>query len=230
VPLALNEEEAARERSSQPHIAVIKTTQREYEEPDCPIVPLVHKQDLNVRVTASQPHLAVIETVQRPQHKQRSIIEPKVKEPMVVYKSFPHPHAPLREDLLPWARKGAYFIMYDKSATNGYDTRFFHRHCPGVYGSPSRSEMKASSEREPVIVLNLTTYPTLMHDNEWSATLRRLYPEYLNCVCPFHKHMMHGEGIVREYYEISKPYFYLTGLNEEGEDCLRRTRLLSEVR
>jgi len=192
------------------------------------------RSPLSAPIPTPQQVNKVMETVPRPK-KQPS---PQIKlvnrasahMDSVTFQAFPHPHTPLYGDFLSWAAKGAYFVMYDKNGKDGYDYRYWHKQCPGVYGSPSKAEMIEASKREAVLVLNFTQYPILMSDNEWPAVLKRHHADYLVCTCPWHRYVPHGEDVKRVYYEIRKPYFYLTGLNEEGEDCLRRTRLLSEVR
>lgn len=192
--------------------------------------------------------LNVIETVPRPEKdafveirkttavKKKPALVKEKEEVVVVpidYKPFPHPHTPLYGDFLRWAEKGAYFILHDKHGKNGYDYRYFHKNCGGTYGSASKPDMISASQQEPVIIMDLSHYPVLMQEDEWGTVLRLNYPEYLNCVCPSHKYVLRGDGIVREYYQLAKPYFYLTGLNVVGADvdtCFHYTKLLSEVR
>lgn len=163
----------------------------------------------------------------KPLVKQEVLAE--VPLPLVVSQPFPHPEAPLFRDLLPWAAKGAYFIMHDKNGKNGAAYRYFHKNCGGIYAHESKDEMNSASEREPVIVMDLSHYPILMQEEEWGATLRRYYPEYHACVCPYNKYMLRGEGVVREHYVLNRPYFYLTGLNldTDVETCFRYTKLLA---
>ena len=139
----------------------------------------------------------------------------------VVYKPFPDPHRALFGVFLAWAEKGAYFIMHDNRTS-----RYFHRHCEGRYGSPSKPDMVRASQKEPVMVIDLSRYPTLMEEGEWDAYLCHYHPEYKSCQCPSFRYVLTGENINREHYVLTPPYMYLTGLNKEGGDCLRHTKLI----
>lgn len=138
-----------------------------------------------------------------------------------IYKPFPNPDRALFGDFLSWAKKGAYFILQ-----NGETNRYFHKNCGGVYGSPSKPDMISKSQREPVIVIDLSRYPILIQEGEWDAYLTYYCPEYKNCMCPHFRYVLNGEGVNREYYVLTSPYFYLTGLNQEGESCFHYTKLI----
>ncbi len=145
----------------------------------------------------------------------------------IEYKPFPNPTRALYGDFLRWAEKGAYFIMQD---TRSNTTRHYHKHCKGEYGTANIPEMIKNSNEEPLIVLNLTHYPDLMHDGEWNTHLTRYFPEYKHCICAISKKILNCQGLRRECYELrGRHYFYLTGLNQEGEDCLRNTKLAAYV-
>jgi hypothetical protein len=154
---------------------------------------------------------------------------PVVVQEVPVYKPFPHPHTPVTQDLLRWAHEGAYLITYNSNAKPDFQYRYLHKECEGTYGNTSKTEMKAFSKRKPVIVMDLSRYPTLAEEDEWETVIKTTYPEYKSCFCPWFRYMLHGEGIQRKYYQLREPYFYLCGMNREGTDCLKHVRLVSEL-
>ena len=145
------------------------------------------------------------------------------------YKPFPHPDAPVTQDLLRWGYDGAYMITYNGHAKPEFQYRYLHKNCEGTYGNPSKNEMRDFSKKHPIIVMDLSRYPTLADEDEWEREVKSKYPEYKNCFCPWFRHVLHGEGIQREYYQLREPYFYLCGMNREGTDSLKHTRLVSEL-
>lgn len=143
-----------------------------------------------------------------------------------LFKPFPHPYEALFTDFLGWAERGVYFILHNREGKDGRDYRHFHRDCLGTHSSKtSKLEMINESQEYPVLILDLSNYPILAEEGEWDAHLQRVYPNYVMCTCPYAKYVLHGKDINRLYYRLDRPYFYLTGLNQEGDDCFRTTKL-----
>lgn len=153
---------------------------------------------------------------------------PKVYAPPD-YKPFPHPRTALRDDFLRWAEEGAYLIMYDSTAKEAHQYRYLHKDCESPMGPAAKSEMIAFSKRQPIIVLDLSRYPTLAHENEWETVLKQRYPEYKTCLCPWFRCLLYADDINRHYYRLCEPYFFLAGMNCNPEESLKDVRLISEI-
>ncbi len=180
--------------------------------------------------------------------KHSGLVKPKPNEPIKLtldydehlFNAFPNKDAPLKKDITPLLEQQAYIILYNREEKVTQNrVILLHSSCPGaVDDRQTESDVKAFLETHTILVVDLSQYPVLMNESEWSHTIKRITPSYKNCNCRLSRLLPSSQAqIQRTYYRLESPYYYLCGLNDEvGEkDCagveesFKNTKLLSYV-
>lgn len=134
--------------------------------------------------------------------------------PEPIYQSFPHRHSPLKDDVVPWAQAGAYFVLCGEGSTK----RCLHRHCTREMTTKLKLEIPAFVDAYPVVVLDLAACPVLVQDDqEWVHTIFKMDPSYVQCTCSFMRYMLDEPEVPRLHYRLEVPYYYLCNMNRADD-------------
>jgi len=147
---------------------------------------------------------------QQPQRQQ----QPQPLRPEAVYHPFPHRHSPLKDDVLPWAQAGAYFVLCGEGSTR----RVLHRHCSREMTTKLKLDIPGFVDKHPVVVLDLAACPVLIQDDqEWIHSIIKVDPSYVHCTCSFMRYMLDEPEVPRLYYRLEMPYHYLCNMNRADD-------------
>lgn len=169
---------------------------------------------------------------QRQRPKEKVVVVAERKRAPPEYTDFPNRYSPLRDDVLPLASQGAYFLMLgDKRGTH---KRALHRGCTGVISSTLKAQVQTFSEETPIIVMDLSECPVLMDDYEWPQTIMSVDSSYKYCTCSFARYIDEDDEVKCHFYSLRTPYYYLCNMNKPGREQIllaheqmRRTSLLN---